>query len=72
MTNPAGTITCPDPTVHEPDCNDTRYDDRGDCNGNVRQYEVTAYILGARPEERVQMCGSHGRQAVRKGEAKRV
>lgn len=66
------TITCPNPTAHEPACNDTRYDDRGDCNGSVHQYEATGYILGARPGEQVQMCGSHGRQATRKGEAKRL
>lgn len=66
------TTVCPDPTVHEPHCNDTRYDDRGDCDGNVHQYTATDYILGARPGEQVQMCGSHGRQASRKGEAKHV
>ncbi|MFF0822444.1 hypothetical protein ACFYUR_18945 [Micromonospora haikouensis] len=66
------TITCPDPTAHQPACNDTRYDDRGDCDGNTHQYTATDYVLGARPGEQVQMCAAHGRQAVREKEVRRV
>lgn len=66
------TTVCPDPTAHELDCVDTRYDDRGDCHGHIHQYTATEYVLGARPGEPVQMCGSPGRQAGRKGEVKRI
>ena len=59
------------PAAHEPTCNDTRYDDRGDCHGHIHPYAATDYVLGARPGDRVQMCSSHGRQAGRKGEVTR-
>ncbi|MER7166761.1 hypothetical protein ABT336_11955 [Micromonospora sp. NPDC000207] len=66
------TTACPDLTAHPHYCHDTRYDDRGDCDGNTAPYLATSYVLGARPGEQIQMCGSHGRQASRKGEVKRA
>ena len=66
------TQTCPDPAAHEPDCVDTRYDYRGDCDGRVYPYVATGYVLGYRPGEVVWLCSSHGRQAGRKGEVNRA
>ncbi|WP_328344730.1 hypothetical protein [Micromonospora sp. NBC_00421] len=63
---------CPAPTTHTGHCHDTRYDNRGDCHGHTHTYTLTDYILDGRPGEQMQMCGSHGRQASRKGEVKRV
>ena len=48
----------------EPQCQETRFDDRGDCDGNDAQYRtVKQGVLGLPKGADVTMCGSHARMA---------
>lgn len=50
---------CPDPAAHELDCDETDHDQRGDCDGTVREYVVQTPIVGKCAGERVRLCASH-------------
>lgn len=46
----------------ELECEETDYDNRGDCDGLIFTYKTRAFILGHRPEESIALCNSHAKQ----------
>jgi hypothetical protein len=56
----AGQAFCPDPADHEPPCEETQHDTRGDCNGKVRAYEAfVSEVLGHRKGDTLHLCAAH-------------
>ncbi|MFG3710974.1 hypothetical protein [Micromonospora sp. NPDC047730] len=52
-----------------PDCEETDYDHRGDCDGQTRRRQVIHQgAYGHARGEGVYLCTLHGRQAARRGE----
>ncbi|MEV4122909.1 hypothetical protein [Micromonospora sp. NPDC049645] len=66
----AASFACPDPGMHGPKCAETRHDERGDCDGQIRLYVASTWVEGAVPGEPLTMCTSHGRQAARRHEVR--
>ena len=55
----AGSV-CPDPAAHVRDCDETRYDLLGDCDGDVREYRVhDAGVAGKQADDTVLLCAAH-------------
>lgn len=61
---------CPDAAAHVPDCIETDYDRRGDCEGTTHGVVLLVNHAETAAGETGWMCNSHARQAVRKHEAK--
>jgi hypothetical protein len=53
---------CPDPSAHALVCDETNYDRFGDCDYEVRRYEVREPVAGKALGEPVLLCGSHAMQ----------
>lgn len=66
----AAYAACPAPGMHGPQCAESRHNERGDCDGQVRVYVAQTYVEGATPGEPLTMCTSHGRQAARRHEVR--
>lgn len=56
--------------VDRPECTETDYDRRGDCDGELFRVVVEENRGGQRVGEEAWMCGSHARQAVKRGEVR--
>jgi len=53
---------CPDPSAHALVCDETNYDRFGDCDYEVRRYEVREPVAGKTVDEPVMLCGAHAMQ----------
>lgn len=53
---------CPDPAAHARECDETNYELRGDCDGEVREYLVHSAVAGKAAGETVLLCASHAQQ----------
>ncbi len=52
-----------------PNCDETRTDSRGDCDGNIGEYVQVGTAFGLPRGATVRLCGSHARQAGARKEA---
>ena len=66
--NPDGVpvLACPRPADHIPDCLETDYDRRGDCDGDMRFVVLLLNYAGKAVGEEGWMCASHAQQCARR------
>ena len=53
-----------------PDCEETNYNEHGDCHRSSVKRVATTNVYGKRRGESVWLCGHHGRLAALRGEVK--